>query len=265
MLPNFVVIGAQRCATGWISQCLREHPDIYMARDETRFFDNYYDKGIRWWQREFFADYAGEKAVGEKTANYLYNPRSAERIAQTLPNAKLICCLRNPVTRMWSNYIMKINQKKSKERQEFEQAVKTDPELVERGLYFKQLNRFLNYFSPEQLMVTIYEHKFANPVLFMQNIYRFLGVDAEYVPPSAKIQVKPGAFEQIYCFPRIIARALTTGKSPFRRLYSRIRPDDMQIKVDDDKYKDLIKLFLPDIHKLENIINKNLSIWKKPC
>ena len=61
MLPNFLIIGAARCATGWISQCLREHPDIFVASDETRFFDENYKKGLGWWEQRYFNTWKNNK------------------------------------------------------------------------------------------------------------------------------------------------------------------------------------------------------------
>ena len=47
MLPDFICIGAGRAGTSWLYEMLREHPEIFTARDikETHFFDDYYDRG----------------------------------------------------------------------------------------------------------------------------------------------------------------------------------------------------------------------------
>ena len=68
--PDFIVAGGMRCATGWIRQCLKEHPDIFMASKEPHYFDRNFEKGLDWYY-SFFEDYSGEQVIGEKTATYL--------------------------------------------------------------------------------------------------------------------------------------------------------------------------------------------------
>ena len=62
--PNFIGIGAMKCATTWISECLRYHPEIYMSSPkEIHFFSAYYDKGLDWYLNHFQESKA-YKAIG---------------------------------------------------------------------------------------------------------------------------------------------------------------------------------------------------------
>lgn len=48
--PTFIGIGAMKCATTWISECLRCHPEIFMnCPTEIHLFSNHYDKGFDWY------------------------------------------------------------------------------------------------------------------------------------------------------------------------------------------------------------------------
>lgn len=40
MLPDFIVIGAQKAGSTFILNCLAEHPDVFMYHEEIRFFEN---------------------------------------------------------------------------------------------------------------------------------------------------------------------------------------------------------------------------------
>ena len=40
MLPDFVIIGAQKSASTFMQVCLDDHPDIYLPRGETTFFES---------------------------------------------------------------------------------------------------------------------------------------------------------------------------------------------------------------------------------
>ena len=64
MLPNFIGIGAQRAATTWLYQCLKEHPEVYVPDvKEIHFFDENYDKPLAWYL-SFFENAGGYRAVG---------------------------------------------------------------------------------------------------------------------------------------------------------------------------------------------------------
>ena len=39
-LPKFIGIGAPRCGTRWLAQCLAEHPEVSLPRKEVYFFTN---------------------------------------------------------------------------------------------------------------------------------------------------------------------------------------------------------------------------------
>jgi hypothetical protein len=269
MLPNFLVIGAQRCATGWISQCLREHPDIFVARNETRFFDRHYEKGLHWWERTYFDKVASEKAVGEKTANYLYDTRVPERIAVSLSKAQLICCLRDPIERMYSNYILQTTKLETHDQKHlsagFVQAVTPNSALVKRSLYFQHIERFLGLFPRESLLIKIYEDKLSDPVSFVQSMYSFLSVFRAYVPSIANLQVKAGTLEHNNRLLLSLSRVFFYPKTPLflKALYSIIRPTrSVYDIVDENCLMKMRELFQEDIAKLEELLSRDLNCWK---
>ncbi len=267
MLPNFLIIGGARCATGWTSQCLREHPDIFMAQDETHFFDRHYHKGLNWWAQTYFSTsaYRDEKMVGEKTAGYLYDPKDVpQRIIASLSPIKLICNLRDPVERMHSVYqrgVLKGTQKLS-----LVQVATPDSKLVQHGLYFQHIKRFLEVFPQENILIKIYEDKFVDPVSFIQDIYRFLDVDNTFVPPSIDVQTKSGLLESKNKLLKTLSRVLLHPRGPFffKSLYSKIRPkhNDDLVKINGQALAELAPLFRNDIIKLEKFLGRDLRCWQ---
>jgi len=185
MLPNFLVLGAAKCATTWIFHCLRQHPQVFVpAEKELLFFDKNYHRGIDWYEKKFHPSH-GEKAVGEVATKYLCRAAVAERIHTTLPNIRLIASLRNPVDRAYSAYChhrtINIHQLS------FEQAMESyHEEYIESGLYDSQLRRYFQIFPAEQILILIYEDLQNDPLAFVQRIYKFLGVDPIFVPPQIK-------------------------------------------------------------------------------
>jgi len=262
MLPNFLVIGGQRCATGWISQCLREHPQIFMAPDETRFFDWHYDKGLAWWEKNYLQGWTEQPAVGEKTANYLTDPQAPQRIHNTLPNAKLICCLRNPVERMYSGLMLKSRNQPSLKTKPLQELLEQEPDLVERGLYAKHLSRYLDLFPSDQIQVLLFDDKDKDPLAFIQSIYSSLGVDNAYAPPSLKIQTKPGARENARPLLSLVSRVLMHRRSPLRSIYSKLRPGTNTMKFSPHELEKLQHIYAHDIDSLEKLISRDLSAWK---
>lgn len=262
MLPNFLIIGGQRCATGWIAQCLREHPEVFMAPDETRFFDWNFENGTDWWEQTYFSDVHDEKAIGEKTANYLTDKDVPVRIFKTLPHAKIICCLRNPVERFYSAFMMKARNNSALKKLSVEELVQAEPDLVERGRYTKYLRSYYQLFPDNQILVLLYDDKQKNPRSFLKSIYDFLGVNNDVVPSSLMVQTKPGALENNNKYLPRISQILLHRKSPFRRLYSTLRPSrNYQLWTSDD-IQYLHRIFEEEISAVEIMIGRKLPEWK---
>jgi hypothetical protein len=180
MLPTFLGIGAQRCATTWMYECLREHPEIFMSpRKEVHFFDENYEKGIRWYEG-FFESASDESGIGEITPEYIYARHAPELIRETIPDALLIACLRNPIDRAYSQYGLHLRG--MKHSLSFEDALKAYPEYVERGFYLEQIRRYLGLFSDDNLLILIYEDLEQDPMSFIQTVYRFLDVRPDFLP-----------------------------------------------------------------------------------
>jgi hypothetical protein len=263
MLPNFIIIGGQRCATGWMSQCLREHPDVFMAQDETRFFDWYYEKGTAWWEQTYFNAAGSQKAIGEKTANYLTDINAPQRIFDTLPSARIVCCVRNPVERLYSAFLMKASKKPELKSLSIQQLVAEEQDLVTRGYYAKHLRQYYDLFPAEQILTLIYDDKMKDPHSFMQTIYHFLGVDSGFVPASLHVQTKPGAAEYSNKFLAALSRVLFYRKSPLRKIYSAFRPGSGAETWSPAEKRYLIELFEQEICDIEALLGRTLPEWRR--
>jgi len=225
-LPNFLVIGVQRSATSWIYQCLKGHPDIFLPFiKEINFFDKYYSKGIDWYKR-FYDLHKSEKAVGDVTPSYLFRGQSHARIASHLPDVRLIVCLRNPIERAFSQYRKQI--KSGRISMSFEEGLKEIPVFTEKGFYYSQITRLLEFFPREKLLVLIYEDIEKDPVKFMQDIFSFLEVDPKHVPPVVFDKVTPDMLGQFRLYKSILGistlfRSLGLGKAIDAVKRSRLR------------------------------------------
>ena len=109
MLPNFVIIGAQKSASTFLQVCLSEHPDVFMPPGETPFFESpdYENSDIS--RLESLFNNRSESKLGIKRPSYIGKPEVPKRIEYHLPDAKLIAVLRNPIDRAVSAYFHYIN------------------------------------------------------------------------------------------------------------------------------------------------------------
>lgn len=189
-LPNFIGIGAPKCGTTWLANCLRQHPDIYLPPAKELVFFDYGDFDQRLDDYlEHFDGVAGERAIGEFTTRYLASERPAPRIREMIPETKLIVCLRNPVEQIYSHYwhLLRQNfhQAEPQPALSFEQALERFTwKLKEPARYWKQLQFWLKHFDRQQFLVLLFEDIKEHPESTLRTTYEFLGVDRDFVPKS---------------------------------------------------------------------------------
>ncbi len=206
-LPDFLVIGAQKCGTTTLYHHLTQHPHVgRAATKELHYFDNYFDKSVEWYRRCFpppkWTD--GRRTItGEATPKYLNHPAVPERAAAVVPRAKLIALLRNPVDRTYSSFHHSARNGR-REDMGFEEAVeaslgfaeaeKTQPfgeeddapvrkhdlldinGLIKRSIYVDQLQRWSRFFSDEQMLVLKSEDFFERTSETLGRVLDFLGL-----------------------------------------------------------------------------------------
>ncbi|UJA20995.1 sulfotransferase [Thermoleophilia bacterium SCSIO 60948] len=179
-LPNMVIIGVQKCGTTALHSYLARHPEISMSKPkELDFFIS--GEGGRWeqgldWYRERFDP--STPVRGESSPNYTADPKFpgvAERMARTIPDAKLIFMVRDPIDRVRSNYVHTYSNRV--ESRPIEQAV-LDPasEYLARSRYHHQLSIYLEHFPSEQILVLEQDELSHNNRETLPRVFRFLGV-----------------------------------------------------------------------------------------
>jgi hypothetical protein len=204
-LPDYVIVGAQKAGTTSLWAYLNEHPQIELAlTKEMSFFDIHYQRGASWYRMHFpikpdsSVSTTPERRTltGESSAYYMFHPLAANRLAELVPSAKIICLLRNPVDRAFSHY-----QLKCRRRQEwlpFEEAIAAEEErlageeqklrsvkgyyseshdrysYLARGRYLEQLVRWQQVFPAEQLLIVESGELFKHTDEVYQRVLRFL-------------------------------------------------------------------------------------------
>ena len=193
-LPNAVIIGAMRSGTSSIAHYLGKHPMIFMApQKEVHFFDRNFSKGLLWYEEQF-AMAGSERVICEATQTYMYEQLALRRLAEFLPEARLIAILRNPVDRAYSHYWL--NRAQGKEILGFSEAIEAEParlasgdsqdrmtySYVDRGKYLIQLESVCSYFPRDALKVVLFDDLLDDPEGTYRVLCDFLEVDSHLLP-----------------------------------------------------------------------------------
>ena len=108
-LPHAIVIGTPKSGTTTLCGALMRHPDIYMyPKKETHFFNDLFTKRDMAWYKSLFAPAPEGALLMEGTPDYAMShcvERTSKRIAEHIPDAKLIMMVRDPVDRIESHYV----------------------------------------------------------------------------------------------------------------------------------------------------------------
>lgn len=110
VLPNFLCVGVEKCGTTSLYDLLKQHSEIGLSRQkETHFFNSHWQQGLAWYEQQFIHLQKQNKVfqtIGEMTPAYHRFPEVISRIKQTLGDGiKIILMLREPRQRAFSHYI----------------------------------------------------------------------------------------------------------------------------------------------------------------
>jgi hypothetical protein len=190
MLPNFLIIGAARSGTTALYYGLREHPQVFMpAKKELNFFTSNWKHGLEWYG-DFFQSQTGQPAIGEASPGYTFNYASVvvQRIAEVIPEAKLIYMVRHPAERAYSHYLH-YRYTLQKETRPFSDAIKQDESYLSGSSYYQWIMRYHTHLEQKQMLILLFEEFEINPQACFQQIFEFLGVDPTFIPHSASRKI----------------------------------------------------------------------------
>ncbi|SER95900.1 Sulfotransferase family protein [Tranquillimonas rosea] len=195
MQPDFIIGGAPKCGTTSLHQILHQHPDAWVARNEVYFFDaddpiahgdflGVEDGELSWrdpsqqafrdWYAARFAEAPEGALIGEDTTTYLMSDAAPARIAATLPAARMIFVLRDPVARAHSQYWHLVRSGRT--HLSFERALSDERSIVLGSTYAPQLRRFREALGPERVHVVLFEEFNADRQRVLDGVTAFLGL-----------------------------------------------------------------------------------------
>lgn len=301
-LPGFLLVGAAKSATSSLHSYLDQHPQIAMASMKESWFFSFYDNPPHYDSPGILSDVVyrlddylklfdgaeAEQILGDACPSYLYTYEDTIRnirqlySAQALAELKIIICLREPLSRAYSQFYT--FKRKVEEPLTFEEAMQKSTVEKRRqdnwnifydylgfGMYSKQVEAFQQAFGKERVLVLLYEDIQADMQKTCQEIYRFLGIDPDFeVDDRLKHNSITGE-------PR--ANWLVAGlfsKNKFKRMISAIIPKPIRNLIiycvvvpllkrkamDEDVVKKMSANFHEDILRLEKLIDRDLNHWR---
>jgi len=206
-LPDFIVVGVQKCGTTALHNNLRKHPSLEITPNfldcvrgdrntkETDFFTPWSRFTLEEF-RSFFND--NEKLQGEISPYYV-SVRTLDKIRELVPHAKLILICREPVSRLESsfNHMLQFQRETTLsdfagwhqwsvqqsfeenlqgEIESFPQPKMSGPGVVRLGLYADIVERIWDRFDKSQLKILVAEEYRQSPAATYREIAEFLGV-----------------------------------------------------------------------------------------
>ena len=282
-LPNFLIVGTMKSGTTSLANWLGAHPQAYVPpRKEIHFFDvdEYWALGVDWY-REHFAGAAGEPAVGEGTPRYIFFGQAVERMAQTLPDAKLIVCLRDPIERARSHWTHAYHRS-AVERRSFEQAMRdelaleTHPEpegldggYLARGHYAVQLERLERHYPRDRVHLVLFDDLRADPAAAFAATCEYLGIDPAFRPPRLGSRDNAAATYRPLTLWRHIQRHRMLGRVHPRLAWAIERtmkaPLPSHEPISDELWVQLAEHFEPHTSALERRLGRPIVGWTRPA
>ncbi|MGY2701472.1 MULTISPECIES: sulfotransferase family protein [unclassified Nocardioides] len=237
MHPDFLIVGAPKAGTTALHAALSQHPEVFVTTPkEPKFWlcdgapppawrgpgDAHSQREWVWRADEYAALFAPARpgrARGESTPFYLWSRGAHRRIAEALPDVRLIAVVRDPIDRAYSNW-MHLWSDGLEQVADFDTAFALEDERVragwapfwryrELGRYGEQLDHLVRYVDPDRVLVMRYRDIVDDPPAAVDRACRFLGITPGMVATiprdNARSFVEPG------WRPRVLGPAVRAG------------------------------------------------------
>jgi len=211
---DFIIAGAQKSATSWIYYNLRDHHSlslpqekkekVYLGGDPHEEYDDI-------WYSKCLDCRDKSSTCGDVSVDYMVNPRSPFAVRDFAGAVKVFASLRSPCHRAVSAYFWNLRQGYVDEvdlNEGISRCIDTwerlnletyDPDasyfnVIERGMYAKQLDRYIEQFGPESLHILYYNDICVRPANTLRRVFRSLEVDPDFKPPSMSRRPKQNSY-----------------------------------------------------------------------
>jgi hypothetical protein len=211
MVPDMIIVGAQRAGTTTLFRMLSDHPQVTRPTlsKGTAYFDLHHHRGMRWYRAHFPLKVVAwarsprkRRLTFESCGYYMFHPLAAGRMKEQLPDVRVVVLLRDPVDRAYSahrhelrrgfetlDFDDALQQEEERLRGE-EERLREDPLVrslahqhqayLARSRYVEQVRRLFDTFGRDHVLVMDAEALFADPEGEFTRLCAWLGID----PPA---------------------------------------------------------------------------------
>jgi hypothetical protein len=299
-LPDFLVIGAPKAGTTALHVALARHPELFMSRvKEPKFFltdgppptaggpgDAATFRDYVWRRRDYealFDDAPPGTLRGESTTLYLRDPDACRRIQKTIPAARLIAVLRDPVDRAHSNWTH-LRSAGLEPEADFVRACRLESrrsadgwgpfwQYLSLGKYGEQLAHLYSLFDREQVLILMYRDLRERPVETLDQVCEFLGVTTGLVGevPAANVTTETSHSRLNNVLRAMVRRSSSFDyrlPGPLKRAISgraeRLlqREQGLRRPLTTAARAELIPVFEADIALLEAVTQRSFDHWR---
>lgn len=291
--PNLFILGAARCGTTFLYDCLQKMPEVCLSiPKEPPFFDYEYDRGLNFYRKRYFSHYKGENNIGEAHLVNLILPFVAEDIYKTNSAARLIIIVRDPAERAHSrwwwfysrgltdlnfpkairkNYEDIIAGIKCESREEYLKRYNPASHnplsmfymdintYIQTGYYYEHIQRYRNYFPDTQIKVFLFKDLVNKPAELISQLRKFLGLSEPYTYKLDAIKKNPSKKYRTVTIKPVSGLTEVTKRLFSSKIYlciKRQRP-----KMDRKTRKWLSAHYREHNKRLEEYIGRDLSHW----
>ncbi len=301
--PDFFLIGTPKGGTTALHSALVGHPELHLSDiKEPKFFlcdgappgrlgqrgpgDAHSAREWVWREADYLRLFAGAPPgvrAGESTPFYLYDLAAQRRIAGTVPDARLIAVIRDPVdraysnwTHLWSDGLEPVSDfTEALAREDARVAAGYAPfwHYTRLGRYGEQLRHLYELFPREQVLVLRYRQLAEEPDRTIATVCDFLGVRQHpaarskpdnvhpYVAPGPRAAVlgaaiRTGAALGSFAPPQVWRRVEAPLRSALHR-GGRRRPT-----LSVEQRRAALAGFLDDIALLEDVLGQSFDDWR---
>lgn len=299
--PDFLVIGAPKAGTTALHTALAQHPDIFVSTPkEPKYWlcdgapppawcgpgDKHSQQEWIWHHdsyRALFEPARDDQVRGESTPFYLWSRGAHRRIAESLPEVRLIAVVRDPVDRAYSNW-MHLWSDGLEPESDFATAFALQDERAragwapfwrygDLGRYGEQLDHLYRFVDPARILVMRYRELVDDPGSAVDRASRFLGIRegmvAEIPRDNSRAFVPPGWRPRV--FGPVVRGGARLGQFARPEVWRRLHPtlisvlssgtDAHRPHLDPGQRLRLQAAFSDDIDLLSRLTGQDFGDW----
>jgi hypothetical protein len=195
--PDFLIIGSPRAASTWLRRLLGLHPQLFLLAEEPHYFEDpttpladylasFAAPAQLFQGRDPGAAEPGRRLFGEKSPRYAAMPEAnVALLAALYPKLRLICTVREPVARAWSEIRMSGLEAQVLDEDVLSGARRCEAleTVIRHGRYLENLTRWARHFRPEQILLLDFDQLRDDPAAAAAAAFEHIGAPPFEIAP----------------------------------------------------------------------------------